>query len=181
MNEQTPPEKRRYKNDKRHGGLFPRSIGQCVDRVTKPMLKKQGAAESRLLTHWAEIVGPVLSKYTLPQKINFPRDATTGATLVLLVHSGWALEVQHQEPLILERIATFFGYRVVSKLSIRQGYIDPAQAPAGQPAATPPHELDAATQKMLEEVSDPTLREALASLAHYIPSQPQSPLPPKKS
>lgn len=166
---------------KPRGGMFPRTIGQCVDRVTKPVLKKQGAAESRLLTHWPNIVGAALAQYTAPQKIVFPRDATSGATLVLTVHSGWALEVQHQEPLILERIATFFGYRAVVKISIRQGYLDQPERKPFTETTTQKTPLDAATQQTIAEIADPDLRAALMSLGQAIPKPLASKLSSRKT
>lgn len=136
------------------GGLFPKTLGQSVEKATKPLMKKHEAAYARLLTRWPHIVGPVLAQYTLPQKINFSRDGSPG-TLVLAVHSGWALEVQHQEPVILERIAAFFGYRAIGKLALRQEYLAQPQAPAT--AFTPKARSSPAS-------GDP-LRDALNSLA----------------
>jgi hypothetical protein len=80
------------------------------------------------------------------------------------VASGWALEVQHREPQLVERINAFFGYRAIAKLALVQA----PPAPSGPPAPPAPRPLAAdehqALDRRLEDIEDPALREALRRL-----------------
>lgn len=159
------------RSDTPRGGLFPRPLTQCVERVTKKTLKENGAAETRLVTHWPDIVGPTLAQFSRPQKVTFHRDGKTGATLQLLVHSGWAPEFQHQEPLLIERIAAFFGYPAISRITLKQGHIEQPEAPA-KTAASPivPNKagLSESMKQSIATVGDPELRAALDRLGSAV-------------
>src|SRR5690606_24750226 len=84
-------------------------LHKAVEVATRPVFKKRGIAESRLITEWANIAGEVLAGKTLPKRVAFPQGKRDNGTLHLSVAPGWALEVQHLEPIILDKIATYFG------------------------------------------------------------------------
>ena len=50
----------------------------------------------------------------------FLRGSKLDATLHVDVLSARALEIQHREPVLLERINVVFGYKAISKIAIRQ-------------------------------------------------------------
>jgi hypothetical protein len=104
-----------------------RSLADLLPAILKPALEEHGVATSQLITHWPEIVGEELSGVTRPLKLNWPRVPEgvqkTGATLMLLVESAFALDVQHAVPLILERINALYGWQAVTRLSLRQGSV----------------------------------------------------------
>lgn len=129
----------------------------------KKVQQKRGFAESRLLTDWAQIVGPTLSHFCAPQKLSFPKDQQ-GATLHVLCEAGWATELQFQQEVLCEKIATFFGYRAVGAIRIHQGVLPPR---ATTPVATVPHNLDNASETLKSAVSnvqDDALKDALLRL-----------------
>ncbi len=136
----------------------PRRLGAVVPKITLAAFGKKGFAEARVLTNWSQIVGEELAARTCPEKIG--RDGS----LTVRAASGFALELQHLEPLVLERIATYFGYRAVTRLLIRQGPL-PAPPPG---AAAPPTPLTGAQEEALADqvatATDPELRQALAGL-----------------
>jgi hypothetical protein len=122
-------EKRRYSS-------FPQSLGTLVERATRPAGRKRGFAEIRLLSDWGLIVGEELAAYTIPQKISQSKNQP--ATLHVMVEPAWAMELQYMEPVVLERIAGFFGYRLISRIVIHQGPIPPrAAAPQLVPDTEP--------------------------------------------
>lgn len=96
-----------------------------MERITRPANRKRGFAEQRLLSEWPTIVGSELARHAVPQKMIHRTD---GGSLHLLVESAWATEIQYSEALILERIASFFGHRAVSRLVLHQGPV-PATTP----------------------------------------------------
>ena len=97
------------------------SFSSEVSALASKLLGKSGLIEMNILTSWKSIVGEELAQYTLPQKIDFKKDARDNGTLYLLTQSGaFALEIGHKTPIILEKINTFFGYNAVSKIKIIQ-------------------------------------------------------------
>ena len=96
----------------------PRRIGQSVQGVAGKALGKRGLAFGALITDWASIVGHQMSLRTAPDKLSFPRGKREDATLHIRAMGAIALELQHLEPQIIERINSFFGYRAVAKIKL---------------------------------------------------------------
>ncbi len=115
-----------------------RAIAASVAKLTKPVLDKRGRAFAALVGEWAEIVGPALAPFTLPEKLSSgpASDVEPGAVLTMRVAGGAALEIQHMAPQILERINTFLGYTAVSRLRLIQAPM-PLGAPPPPPAPRP--------------------------------------------
>lgn len=88
-------------------------------------LRRRGFTESRLVSDWPAIVGEQFAEVTAPERIAFPRGATGGGTLHLRVAGAAALEVQHQLPMLIERINMVFGYGAVARVSLKQGPLPP--------------------------------------------------------
>ena len=96
-------------------------ISDSMTGMVKKLLGNQGFVEIDLIKNWAKIVGDDLAKVSLPQKIDFKKEARGEGTLRLMVSTGaFALEIAHQEPLIVEKINTYFGYKAVEKIKIIQ-------------------------------------------------------------
>ncbi|HEY9079568.1 DUF721 domain-containing protein [Magnetovibrio sp.] len=145
-------------------------VALSVDRLTKRLLGKHGFTHGAIVTKWPEIVGDTMARHTQPEKIVFSRDGATGGTLHLKTDSGaFATQLQHQEPQIIERINTFFGYRAVVRIKLIQGPL-PQGAP-DQPNQ-PPRPLNEAEAADLSHtvalVDDPEIQEALARLGANI-------------
>ncbi|AWK88980.1 DUF721 domain-containing protein [Azospirillum thermophilum] len=96
----------------------PKRIGQTVPEVAGKVLGKRGLAFGALITDWPAIVGHQLSLRTAPDKLSFPRGKREEATLHIRAMGAIALELQHLEPQIIERINSFFGYRAVAKIKL---------------------------------------------------------------
>ena len=151
----------------RKRSIFPKALGKEIEQTLKPIYKKHGFAEHRILTEWESIVGKELSNFSAPCKLVMPRAQNQGGTLHIKVASGRGLELQHSQPIILDRIATYFGYRAVEKLRIIQtsAYI------FGKKAKPTPHKELTASQSLIAQVAkceDEDLRKALLSLGKAI-------------
>ncbi len=140
---------------------FPRTLAECVEPVTKPAFRKGGIAHMQIIRDWNSIVGAELAGHTQPVKVIYPKDKNTEGVLTLRTSGGFATEIQHLEPYILEKIAGFLGYRAIARLRIEQG---PSFAKASEgKAPTKPKPVHV-------EVADPELKEALTRLAHALQS-----------
>jgi hypothetical protein len=157
--------------DRRQGGL--RALGGSLGAVTKRAFARRGLTGADIARQWPAIVGAELAARCRPRQLRFPKpgEAVDGR-LTLRVAPGWALEVQHLESLLLERINGFFGYRAVARLVLQQG---PLPALRGGPAATPhPRAKTAAAPlgpdlaEKLSTVADSDLRAALEGLGRSL-------------
>lgn len=154
---------------RRRGGGF-RPAGEQAAKILSPALKRRGFAHVEILQRWPEIAGTALAANTRPERLWWPRteEEGDGAALHLLVASGWGIEVQHLEPVIIERVNRFFGWRAVTRLKLRQG---PVKAPRTkrvpkQRALTPDEQAE--LDQTLSAVSDPALKARLARLGAAI-------------
>jgi hypothetical protein len=148
-------------------------LGDMVARATRPALKKRGFAEERLLLEWNKIVGDEFAHRTAPQKLAHDRHGKQAAVLHIICEPAWAIELQYFEPVILEKIASYFGYRAVERLHITQHPLPKSAKPA-QIKDTSQIALDAATKQQLGHIQDPELRHALQRLAQSRQSESDS-------
>jgi len=148
----------------RRGGM--RAVGVTLPSVTKGAVARRGFAEARLLLDWASIVGEALARHTVPERLARPR-GEGGGVLHVRVAGAFALELQHQEPAVVERINAHFGHAAVSRLKLTQGLPAPAVRPRRRKRA-----LGAAGEaelnRTVERIGDPRLKEALARLGRAI-------------
>ena len=102
---------------------------QRIDRqfraLTKACFARYGHGYDGLLGNWTAIAGDELASIARPERLRWPRaqaeGAKGGATLVLRVMEGHALEVQHETARLVERINGFFGYQAVGAVKVLQG------------------------------------------------------------
>ena len=154
------PAKTEVKPARRGGGL--KRVGLTLPPAAVQAYRKHGFAESRLLTDWQVVVGERLADVCLPEKLS--RDGV----LTIRVSPAFGLELQHLEPKILERIATFFGHRAVSRLKLRQGEVQrPERRKARESRTLTPGE-DAELENQLSKVDDDGMRDALERLGRAV-------------
>lgn len=152
-----------------------RPLAATIPAVTRAALGKRGAALAAVLGQWEAIMGPELAASTAPIRLIRDRTAPEGedeaAILELRVDSAAAVELQHLEPRILERINAHFGYRAVKRLKLRQGpppNPKRGQSFAVQPIRRPGMAEERALFRQLEGVGDESLRDALAGLGRVV-------------
>ncbi|MCC7049202.1 MAG: DUF721 domain-containing protein [Alphaproteobacteria bacterium] len=143
-----------------------RPLAAALPNVTRAALGKRGFALAALLAEWQAIVGPTLAASTAPLRLAKGRN-DEGAVLELRVESTAAVELQHNEPRIIERINAHFGYNAVQRLKLRHGAV------AAPSRAVPPiRRIGTAEERtlfgQLEGVEDDSLRDALAGLGRVV-------------
>lgn len=146
------------------------NMGRPIAAALAPLLAKpaakRGFRDARLMAEWGSIVGKDLAGRTRPEKLD--RRGENG-TLRLVVAPGWAVEVQHLEPLIIQRVNQFFGAAVVTRLKLKQG---PVMAPVAKKAplarAAPSPETEAALAEACAKVEDKELAEILQRLGRSV-------------
>ena len=108
------------KTNQRRG--YSRKVGTLLPKSANRIFKKYGFAEATLVRQWREIAGPSLSQCTLPLKITYGREKGERIGILhLLVEPAAALEVQHQIPVLIEKIKIFYGHHPVERIALVQG------------------------------------------------------------
>lgn len=149
-------------SDKRYYSLFPKALSDCVERLTRPVLKAQGLASSRLITQWHEVVGDAVAKHCVPQKLSYPPGKNTDGTLTIAVENGFATEIQYMQPVILERLASYFGYKAITRIAISHAY---SPAKVAVKAYKKQTTISKESVQITGDIEDPELKNALQSLA----------------
>ena len=152
--------------NRRGGG--PRPLAATVDNVAKRSLGRRGFAEGGLIADWRAVVGPDLAASCWPDRLSFPPGKKEDGTLRIRVAGGFAIELQHLVPQVLERVNGHFGYRAIARVSILQAppahVTAPRQAAKTRPDTGPEAVEEGDLQAALSAVADPDIRAALARL-----------------
>lgn len=107
-----------------------RPLADFVAPTIADVCGKAGFSVVEVVTHWDEIVGPDLGPRSLPLKLQWARGhETEPATLVVRVEGAYAIEMQYAAATVMERINTYFGWRCVTRIALRQGPVPPRRVP----------------------------------------------------
>jgi hypothetical protein len=151
---------------RRGGGL--RRLPDLLNRVLDPAARRRGLAEAKLLTEWPTIVGPWLAARCQPVRLSRGAGGA-GGVLAAHVAGAAALELQHSEPQVVERINDFFGYRAVSRLRLVQAPRSTGSgraSPIERPRLSQAEEAEIASA--VNAIGNPALQAALAGLGRTL-------------
>jgi hypothetical protein len=151
-------------------------VASLVDRDVKRLSEKRGFSETRLLTHWAEIVGADVAAICRPVKVGYPRGGF-GAVLTVLTTGAQAQMLQMRLPALIERVNACYGYAAISRIAITQtaptgfaeGQAAFAPRPPAEPAIRPAAKAEA--RDRTAGISDEGLRASLERLGSLIISK----------
>ena len=156
------------RHESRTPGRF-RHLGRILPEAVGRAFRRRGFSRARVITDWSSIVGEELARNSQPQKI-------ANGVLTVLVTPGHALILQHLEPVILERIATFCGDTdgsIVTGIKLKQWRIVRPEASRRKSARALTAAETAYLEQVLEGIGDKALREALMRLGRAVmASQP---------
>ncbi len=144
-------------------------LGRAIAGLTRRALDKRGFVDVEIVNRWPEIAGELIGGNSLPDKITFSRDRSKPGTLHLLLANGaLATEIIHFEPVLLERINRYFGFRAVGRIKIIHGPI-PRAAATGKKALPPlKSEARAKIADSLSSITDDELKDALSRLGAHV-------------
>jgi len=147
--------------------------------LTGASFARRGAAIGDVISQWPAIAGERLASISEPANIRWPKTTgteTTGGTLFIRSRPGHALELQHEAPLLMERINSFLGYRAVAALKITPDHrpLRPDKHP--RPRSLPPATAEVLERK-LADIGDDKLKEALKRLGAGALGKAGSPQP----
>lgn len=140
----------------------------------------RGFAVSRLLTHWAEVVGTDIASIARPVNIGYGRGGM-GATLTVLTTGAQAPMLEMQKENMRERVNAVYGYNAISRVRITQtaptGFAEGQavfQPAPPKPRPEPSLQRVAETTQGATDIQDDTLRAALERLGRNVLSKTQT-------
>lgn len=156
---------------------FSRAVSLMQKRI-RGATETRGFAQSRVLTHWAEIVGEATAKIAYPVDVGYAKGGF-GATLTVLTSGAQAPMLEMQKEQIREKVNACYGYNAIARIRITQtaatGFAEGQmafdhglKAPRG-----PKPEAKAAAHDLAAPVENEALRLALEALgANVISKRP---------
>ena len=161
---------------KRYGKRgFSRASDAAKELIRKP-LASRGFAKSQLLTEWDSVVGAQIADLARPLRLSHTAKEGMGGTLTLGVLGVRALEAQHMEPAIIERVNAHYGYRAVARIRLAQmGPEAFAKAQIAAPSSEPTDEQINTLRDAVAAVADDGLRDALERLGRNVATRPAIP------
>ena len=150
------------------------ALSQSILPLAKAVLGKKGFVETDILTNWVNIIGEDLADYTSPLKIDFkPQQRNNGILHLEVPNGAFALELQHKEKIILQKINTYFGYNAISGIKIIQNselnlaQIKNKQTPKPITKLVTPEDENY-IQELAEDINHPDLKEILIKLGQSV-------------
>lgn len=146
----------------------------------------RGFAQSRVLTHWEEIVGAELASMSRPVEIKYgpvrlkgKTDHAHGAKLIVLTRGAFAPMLEMRRDEIRQRINGVYGYEAIRHVIITQtaptgfaeGQVDFEHRKARPPHRDPRPEAISEARGLSQQVGDEDLRAALERLGANVISK----------
>ena len=151
-------------------------LGAQIRRVGE----SRGFAVSRVLTHWAELVGEDIARIAHPVNISYGKGGF-GATLTVLTTGAQAPMLEMQKEQLRERVNAAYGYNAVSRVRITQtaatGFAEGQAAFAAAAPAKPVDDSAAArhSARVSADVQNDGLRQALEKLGRNVLTKQSKP------
>ncbi len=147
-------------------GSSPRQVGKIVGGLSKRAFGRRGFLGGEIIAEWPKVVGEQMANLSCPERILYPSGKRSGGTLHLRIASGSiAVELQHLEPVLLERINGYLGYKAVEKVHLIQAPVDSPDARKESTSRRVDPENLEQLMLTLTDVDDPDLKSSLERLA----------------
>jgi len=150
----------------------PQPLAQDAGALLKHHLSARGFAQVELVTRWSEIAGRGLAAHCFPYRLS--EGGASGATLTLVADDRAALELQHQAPKLLDKLNSYFGRTVASKIKVVAGDIPRPDAVTRKTLALSASEAQE-LERQASPVQDPALRDALTRLGRHALAESRKP------
>lgn len=156
---------------------FTRTSSLLKKRIRRAS-ESRGFSESRVLTHWAEIVGNDIAAIARPVEVSYGRQGM-GASLTVLTTGAQAPMLEMQKEKLREKVNAVYGYNAISRIRITQtaptgfaeGKVNFDHRPTQNQPAPPDPVVRKAAEKLTAPIDDLSLRSALEALGQNVLSK----------
>ena len=118
------------KNEESKRAFVPKTIGDSLKKINRDISNKYGKIEYLIIAKWPKIVGQFFANHSEPNKIsripdgeNDTGDVIYSNYLHINVSPVAAVEFQHFKDKIIEKINSYFGYKAISNIRLKQNFI----------------------------------------------------------
>ena len=94
-----------------------RSFKNSLPKNVKKILNKKGFVYSEILNRWNYLVGNEISRISFPKTFK-PNGKNAPGTLIISVQRGNEISVEFSKNTIIEKINSFFGYKVLNNIRL---------------------------------------------------------------
>jgi hypothetical protein len=136
-----------------------RQVSQAMRALVPP-----GASLRAITFYWREIVGAEIAAHSLPEKLGGRAGAKT---LTLLCRGSASPLIENQKTVILERITSFAGRPIATKIALKHWANAPSSRTA-KPTSAPTAPAREQAQASVARVKDPKLQAALRHLGERL-------------
>ncbi|MCH8322883.1 MAG: DUF721 domain-containing protein [Proteobacteria bacterium] len=151
-----------------------RRLDTVLPKSAKRVFRQYGFAEDALIRGWREIAGEKLSRVAAPLRLTYGKEKGEKiAILHLLVEGAAALEVQHQIPILIEKINIFYGHNLISRITLIQGKPGQNKRPERVEKKPPDPAVVKQIETWTKAMKDSGLRETLISLGAEVLTKEQ--------
>ena len=155
--------------------MFRKSYGlQTIDQkltdLLKPLFhgnKKEFTLINNLVKNWSEIVGKKYAEFCYPKSVSVDKKKSgEGKLTIAAYNSGVGFFLESSSELIIERIASFYGFKSISKIIIKQ---EPQHSPLRKAAEIKlPQHQENFLQERISKIEDKDLAETLQKLGREV-------------
>ena len=144
------------------------SLSSLVGKITSKSFEARGLVAAGIANEWPTVVGEAVAKHSWPERLR------PDGTLRVCVSGPVAVELQHLEPQILERIAVYYGYRAVTRIAYvnRAPSLQPNPIAERQTLSKIDSESAAHVDRTVGPTRDRRLKAALAALGRVVLARP---------
>lgn len=151
---------------RKYSGL--QTVDQTLANFLKPKFsgsKKEFVVTSNLVKNWQEIIGKKYAEFCYPKSVNFEKNGSAKLTIGVY-NSAIGFFLEQSSELIIERIASLYGFKSISKIIIKQ---EPRQVPeiAEKEIKLSPQKEKFLTEK-IKDVENKELAETLQKLGREV-------------
>ncbi len=118
------------KNEESKRAFVPKTIGDSLKKINRDISNKYGKIEYLIIAKWPKIVGQFFANHSEPTKIsripegeNDTGDVIYSNYLHINVSPVAAVEFQHFKDKIIDKINSYFGYKAISNIRLKQNFI----------------------------------------------------------
>ena len=99
------------------------SIDDSVSKILKPIFngnKKEFLVINNLARNWEKIIGKKYHKFCYPKIVTFPKKNSKAKLTIAVFNPAIGFFLENNSEIILERIATFYGFKSIERIIIKQ-------------------------------------------------------------
>jgi hypothetical protein len=143
------------------------NIDQKISTLLKPIFqgsKKEFILVNNLVKNWDEIIGPKYAKFCHPKSVVFGKEKNAKLTIAVY-NTAAGFFVENNNDLIIERIASFYGFKSIAKIIVKQ---EPRDIGAKRAEIILPKNKEDFLQEKINKITDKNLAQALQALGREI-------------